>query len=47
MLKRTFDFRMAFRCVIYLRMSDEGQNKRSPDQQLAEIKLRIKRLKYP
>lgn len=47
MLKRTFNFHLPHRCVVYLRMSSEGQNKRSPDQQLAEIKERLKRLGYP
>ena len=37
MLKRTFDLKNHYRAVLYLRMSDEHQNPRSPDQQCAEI----------
>ena len=38
MLKRNFDPNKPYRAVTYLRMSDEKQNPRSPDQQLAEIR---------
>ena len=47
MLKRSFDPHSQFSCVVYLRMSSEKQNERSPDQQLAEIEHRIKQLGYP
>ena len=45
MLKRTFDLNQPYTVVIYVRMSDKKQNERSPDQQIAEIKRTIKRLK--
>ena len=38
---------MPYIVVLYLRMSDLKQNERSPDQQEAEIKRMIKRLKLP
>ena len=47
MLKRTFDPNQPYTFVIYARMSDKKQNERSPDQQIAEIKRTIKRLKLP
>ena len=46
MLKRNFDHSLSYRVVIYLRMSSELQNKRSPEQQLNEIKKRLKSLGY-
>lgn len=48
MLKRIFDPKLAYRVVVYLRMSSDQQNKRSPDQQLAEIRRCLKafRLKW-
>ncbi len=47
MLKRHFDPRSPYRCVIYLRMSTDQQNKRSPDQQLDQIQSRLKAMGYP
>ena len=47
MLKRTFEPNRNYTVVIYVRMSDKKQNERSPDQQIAEIKRTIKRLKLP
>ena len=47
MLKRTFDFYRPYRYVVYLRMSSDSQNPRSPEQQLAEIKKCLKALRYP
>ena len=47
MLKRELDFFKKLRAVVYLRVSDDKQNPRSPDQQLAEIKRRLKAMKYP
>lgn len=47
MLKRSFDVMKTYLCVVYLRMSSGRQNKRSPDQQLDEIKRTLKRLGYP
>ena len=44
MLRRTFDPRLVYRVVVYLRMSSDKQNPRSPDQQLDEIKKRLKAL---
>src|SRR3954470_5337852 len=46
LLRYAFDPRRPYRVVVYLRMSSEKQNKRSPDQQLAEIKRRLDRLGY-
>jgi DNA invertase Pin-like site-specific DNA recombinase len=46
MLKRIFDPKLAYRVVVYLRMSSDQQNKRSPEQQLAEIKRSLKALRY-
>lgn len=46
MLKRFFDPRLAYRVVVYLRMSTDQQNKRSPEQQLEEITRRLKALGY-
>ena len=46
MLKRFFDPTLVYRVVVYLRMSSELQNKRSPQQQLNEIKRRLKALGY-
>lgn len=46
MLKRTFELNRPYTVVIYVRMSDKKkQNERSPDQQIAEIKRTIRRLK--
>jgi len=47
MLRITFDPRKQLRVVIYVRMSSDKQNPRSPDQQIAEIKKRLKALGYP
>ena len=46
MLKREFDFTRRLRAVVYLRVSDDRQNPRSPDQQLAEIRRRLKASGY-
>jgi len=46
MLKRNFDPTLRLRVLVYLRMSGDQQNKRSPDQQLAEIQRRLKALGY-
>ncbi len=47
MLVTKFDLYIPHRVVIYLRMSQEGQNPRSPDQQEAVIRELIKRLGLP
>lgn len=44
MLKRKFDPKKCYRAVIYARMSNDKQNPRSPDQQIDEIKRRLKSL---
>lgn len=46
MLRRNFDISLPYRVALYLRMSTELQNKRSPEQQEAEIKKRLKALGY-
>jgi len=46
MLKRVFDPKLVYLVVVYLRMSSDRQNPRSPDQQLEEIKRRLKALGY-
>lgn len=45
MLKRVFDLKLVYRAIVYLRMSSDQQNKRSPEQQLAEIKRCLKTLR--
>jgi DNA invertase Pin-like site-specific DNA recombinase len=47
MLKRTFNLYLPYRVVLYLRMSSDLQNKRSPEQQKKEIFRRIKAMKLP
>jgi DNA invertase Pin-like site-specific DNA recombinase len=47
MLKRKFDWHKRLLCVVYLRMSSRSQNERSPDQQLDEIRKRLKQLNLP
>ena len=47
MLKRNFDPHKPYKAVLYLRMSDPGQNPRSPDQQEAEIRRVLRNLRYP
>ncbi len=42
MLKRTFNPQIAYRAAVYVRMSSDKQNKRSPDQQIAEVQKRLK-----
>jgi len=42
MLKRIFNPLLVYRVVVYLRMSSDQQNPRSPDQQLEEINRRLK-----
>ncbi|MBL9089927.1 MAG: recombinase family protein [Planctomycetaceae bacterium] len=46
MLKRVFDPKRPYRVVLYVRMSSDKQNPRSPDQQIAEIKRRLRALGY-
>jgi DNA invertase Pin-like site-specific DNA recombinase len=46
MLKRVFDPRKFYRVVLYVRMSGDRQNPRSPDQQIQEIQRRLKALGY-
>ena len=46
MLRRIFDLSLFYRVVLYLRMSTDQQNDRSPDQQQAEIEKRLKALGY-
>ncbi len=46
MLKRVFDPKRPYRVVLYVRMSSDKQNPRSPDQQIAEIKRRLHALGY-
>ena len=45
MLIRKFDPNQPYTVVIYARMSDKKQNDRSPDQQIAEIRRTLKKLK--
>lgn len=47
MLRRNFDPFLPHRAVLYLRVSSELQNKRSPEQQQAEIELRLNTLSLP
>lgn len=47
MLKFFFDPKKPYRVVIYLRMSSDKQNERSPDQQLDDIKKKLKALCLP
>lgn len=47
MLKTKFELNLPYRVVIYLRMSQEGQNPRSPDQQKDVIEELIQRLGLP
>jgi DNA invertase Pin-like site-specific DNA recombinase len=42
MLRRLFDPKQPYRAAVYLRFSSDQQNVRSPEQQLAEIKRRLK-----
>lgn len=46
MLNHKFDPHRPYRIVLYLRMSSDQQNPRSPDQQEAEIKRRMKAAGY-
>lgn len=46
MLHRVFDPKRPYRVVLYVRMSGDKQNPRSPDQQVAEIKRRLKAAGY-
>jgi site-specific DNA recombinase len=46
MLKREFDPKRQYYVVIYVRMSSDRQNPRSPEQQMDEIKRRLKALGY-
>lgn len=47
MLKRQFDPRKLLLVILYLRMSSDEQNPRSPQQQRDTIEATIKRLGYP
>lgn len=47
MLKSIFDPSLDYRVVIYLRMSSDLQNERSPEQQEAEIRHRLQSLGCP
>lgn len=46
MLNTTINFKRHYRVVVYLRMSSDKQNPRSPDQQLEAIKRRLRSLGY-
>ncbi len=46
MLKRQFNPQRFYRVVLYVRMSSDRQNPRSPDQQVQEIERRLKLLGY-
>jgi DNA invertase Pin-like site-specific DNA recombinase len=46
MLNTAIDYKKRYRVVVYLRMSSDKQNPRSPDQQLDEIKRRLRTLGY-
>jgi DNA invertase Pin-like site-specific DNA recombinase len=46
MLHRVFDPKRSYRVVIYVRMSSDKQNPRSPKQQIDEIKRRLLALGY-
>jgi len=45
MIEHRLDYSKPYRVVVYLRMSSDKQNPRSPEQQLTEIKRRLKALK--
>lgn len=47
MINRTFDFQKSYRAVLYLRMSNPDQNPRSPEQQEAMIRERLKLMTLP
>lgn len=47
MLKRNFDPKRSYRTVLYIRMSSKLQNERSPEQQIDEIKRRLKSCGFP
>ena len=47
MLKTNYDPRKPYRIVIYARMSSTRQNRRSPDQQIANINETFQRLRFP
>jgi hypothetical protein len=47
MLERNYDPTQPYRYARYGRMSDRGQNKRSPDQQFTTIDETITRCGYP
>lgn len=46
MLNRTFDPHQKYRVVLYVRMSSDKQNPRSPEQQVAEIRRRLRAAGY-
>lgn len=46
MLKRFFDPSQSYRVVLYVRMSSDRQNPRSPEQQIQEIQRRLHSLGY-
>ena len=47
MIEHKFDPMISYQAVIYVRMSSDRQNPRSPDQQIHEIKARVEKLGYP
>src|ERR1700719_4247721 len=47
MLKRRFDPMKPLRVILYLRMSSDDQNPRSPQQQRDTIEATRRRLRYP
>lgn len=47
MLKRQFELQKKYRVVLYLRMSSDSQNPRSPEQQQETIEATIRRLNLP
>lgn len=47
MLNRNYDPNLPYRAAKYLRMSDPGQNPRSPDQQSDTVDETAQRLRYP
>src|SRR5262245_12375333 len=47
MLKRYFDPRKPVKVILYMRMSSDEQNPRSPQQQRDTIETTVKRLDYP
>ena len=46
MIRPQFDSKKVYICIVYLRMSSDKQNPRSPEQQLATIEETLKRLGF-